>query len=290
MTSAYPCPCGIEPDEGICHVPSEEDGLPVRCVGGWSCNKHFYIERYIGIFHTGMSRKWPDINYIDLFAGPGKCRIRKTREITDGSPMIASQFGFTGYHLVDMNPDAVEALQKRFPHGGRAKFYPVDCNACADEIGSRLSASALSLLVADQTAVQLKFETLRLLTEGKRVDMIIYLPTGVYFNRAIPTVKDEEKIKSINDFFGDRGEGMEIWRTSPPTTRNNALVAYYKDRLKTIGYQFDAKVDRDIVIANEENNVELYRLILASKHVLGSQFWRKIQQVDPKGQRELPFS
>lgn len=40
---------------------------------------------------------------------------------------------------------------------------------------------------------------------------------------------------------------------------------------------------------NEENNRELYRLIFASKHKLGSQFWRKIQKVDHRGQREFPF-
>jgi hypothetical protein len=48
-------------------------------------------------------------------------------------------------------------------------------------------------------------------------------------------------------------------------------------------------VGRDIVILNEEKNVELYRLIFASKHSLGAHFWRKIQKVDHKGQRELPF-
>ena len=289
MTSDYPCPCGIDADEGICHVPSEDDGLPARCVGGWSSNKHYYIERYIDIFHSGMGKKFPTINYIDLFAGPGKCRIKRTRELTDGSPLIAARFGFSGYFLVDMNPDAVAALEKRFPHTTRAMFYPEDCNRCAADIRARTSDYALNLLVADQTTVQLKFETLRLLTEGRRVDLIIYFPTGMYFKRAVPVLKDTEKIEGVNDFFGDRGEGLAIWRSSPPYAQNTAIVAYYKERLKTIGYQFYEKIDRDIVIMNEENNVELYRLILASKHVLGSQFWRKIQKVDHKGQRELPF-
>lgn len=289
MMEDYPCPCGIEPDEGICHTLSEEDGLPVRCVGPWSQNKHYYIERYIDIFHSGMGKRFPTINYIDLFAGPGKCRVKGTRELTDGSPLIAARFGFSGYFLADMNPDAVGALQTRFPNLARAEFYPEDCNRCAADIRARTLDYSLNLLVADQTTVQLKFETLRLLTEGRRVDLIIYFPTGMYFKRAVPVLKDMEKVEGVNDFFGDRGEGLDIWRSSPPSAQNAAIVAYYKERLKTIGYQFDEKIDRDIVIVNEENNVELYRLILASKHVLGSQFWRKIQKVDHKGQRELPF-
>lgn len=289
MTSDYPCPCGIDADEGICHIPSEDDGLPVRCVGGWSLNKHYYIGRYIDILHSGMGKKFATINYIDLFAGPGKCRVKGARELTDGSPLIAARFGFSGYFLVDMNPDAIGALQKRFPHTARAMFYQDDCNRCVSDIRARISDYALSLLVADQTTVQLKFETLKILTAGRRVDMIIYFPTGVYFKRAVPILKDEEKIEAVNDFFGDSGDGLEIWRKSSPAVQNTAVVAYYKDRLRTIGYHFDDKVDRDIAILNEDKNVELYRLILASKHPLGAQFWRKIQKVDHKGQRELPF-
>lgn len=245
MASDYPCPCGLEEDDRICVVPSEEDGQPVRCVGPWSLNKHYYIERYIDIFHSGMAKTFPILNYIDLFAGPGKCRVKRTRELTDGSPLIAARFGFTGYFLVDMNPDAVVALKKRFPHTARAIIYQDDCNNCASDIRARTSDYALNLLVADQTTVQLKFETLRLLTDGRRVDLIIYFPTGMYFKRAVPVLKDADKIESVNGFFGDRGEGLQIWRNSPSSVQSAAIVAYYKERLKTIGYQFDEKIDRD---------------------------------------------
>lgn len=289
MTTPYPCPCDIEVDQGICHIPSEEDGLPVRCVGEWSSTKHYYIEKYIDIFHSGMTKKFQIINYIDLFAGPGKCRVKGTRDLTDGSPLIASRFGFSGYFLVDMNPDAIAALRNRFPHADRTVFYQEDCNLCAVDIRGRTSDHALNLLVADQTTVQLKFKTLKILTERRRVDMILYFPTGVYFKRAVPILKDEEKIQAVHDFFGDRGEGLKIWRTSSPAAQNAAVVAYYKARLRTIGYQFDEKVDRDIAILNEDKKVELYRLILASKHPLGAKFWRNIQKIDHKGQRELPF-
>jgi three-Cys-motif partner protein len=289
MTSGYTCPCDVEADEGICHVPSEEDGLPVRCVGEWSANKHYYIERYIDTFHTSMGKKYGSINYIDLFAGPGKCRTKRTREMTAGSPLIASRFGFTHFHLVEMNPVAVDALRVRFPNPERATFYPVDCNLCAPEVRRRLSDYSINLLVADQTTVQLRFETLRLLAEVRRLDLIIYFPTGMYFKRALPKMKDKEKIRDVNAFFGDDGEGIGIWRSSPASARNSAIVAYYKERLKTIGYQFDRDIDRDIPIMNEEKNYELYRLIFASKHPLGTLFWRRIQRINHRGQRDLPF-
>jgi len=235
-----------------------------------------------------MKNKYAEINYIDLFSGPGKCRVRGTREIRDGSPLIAARCGFTKYFFVDMNPPAIDSLKKRFSEKDKAVFYEDDCNNCVSDIRDRFSPTSINLLVADQTNVQLKFDTLRVLTEGRRVDLIVYFPT-LYFNRTIPVVKDEEKIRSINNFFGDDGEGIGIWKSTLSANRNSAVVAYYKERLKTIGYTFDGKVDQEITILNEDKNSEMYRLVFASKHLRGYEFWRKIQAIEHHGQRRLPF-
>ncbi len=52
-----------------------------------------YVGRYISIFRSGMKKKFGELNYIDLFAGPGKCRIRGTREVRNGTPLIAAEHG-----------------------------------------------------------------------------------------------------------------------------------------------------------------------------------------------------
>jgi three-Cys-motif partner protein len=283
----FECPCERDKnDDGICEVPCEEDGHSVRCVGDWSNSKHHYVGRYIAIFGKGMRKKFEELNYIDLFAGPGKCRIRGTREVRNGTPLIAAEHGFSKYFFADMNPRALDSLRHRFPDNDKATFYEDDCNNCAADIHGRIGRYSLNLLVADQTTVQLKFSTLRTLADGRRVDLIIYFPT-MYFNRTIPVVKDRDKIQGINDFFGDSGEGFRMWK---PRSGNAVMVAYYKERLRTLGYFFDGKVDKVIPILNEEKNAEMYQLLFASAHQRGYDFWKKIKAIDPHGQRSLPFT
>ncbi|MEW6720638.1 MAG: three-Cys-motif partner protein TcmP, partial [Thermodesulfobacteriota bacterium] len=183
--AGFECPCERDKnDEGICEVPCEEDGLSVRCVGDWSNSKHYYVGRYISIFRSGMKNKFEELNYIDLFAGPGKCRIRGTREIRNGTPLIAAEHVFSNYFFADMNPRALDSLYRRFPDKGKATFYADDCNNCAADIHGKLARNSLSLLVADQTNVQLKFSTVQTVADHRKVDLIIYFPT-MYFNRTI---------------------------------------------------------------------------------------------------------
>ena len=55
------------------------DGLVARDSGVWAKEKLYYLEHYLDIFSVGMNKKWAGkLYYVDLFAGPGKCRIRET--------------------------------------------------------------------------------------------------------------------------------------------------------------------------------------------------------------------
>ena len=68
----------------------EEDNLLVRPSGDWAQDKLFYVQHYIDTFEKSMrNSKWRSRNYIDLFAGPGKCKDRKTQEYFLGSPLLA---------------------------------------------------------------------------------------------------------------------------------------------------------------------------------------------------------
>ena len=64
--------CKRNEEDGLCQKRAADDGLPMRCVGPWSQEKHYYLKRYIDIFTTGMRGKFV-LNYVDLFCGPGVC-------------------------------------------------------------------------------------------------------------------------------------------------------------------------------------------------------------------------
>ncbi len=103
----------------------EDDGLPVRPSGDWAQDKLFYVKHFIDTFEKSMrGQQWRNRIYIDLFAGPGKCRDRKTKDYFLGSPLLAltTEYPFTDYFFVDLNGESLEALMiERLGTRGLAK-------------------------------------------------------------------------------------------------------------------------------------------------------------------------
>jgi hypothetical protein len=68
------------------------------------------------------------------------------------------------------------------------------------------------------------------------------------------------------------------------------LISFYKERLVKIGYQ-EVKQPNEILteplIRNTQNKAPLYRLIFASKHPKGDEFWQKITKRDSYGQKQM---
>jgi three-Cys-motif partner protein len=102
------------------------DGLLVSEVGKWAPKKHARVQRYIEIasavragflpppsWHAGAS-------YIELFSGPGRSVIRRTKQFIDGSPVIAykaaleSGVPFTEMHLNDFDSAKSAGLPQNF--------------------------------------------------------------------------------------------------------------------------------------------------------------------------------
>src|SRR5262249_38344737 len=90
----------------------DDDGLPVRDSGEWVKRKHHYLRRYCDMFATSMKGKWP-LTYLDLLAGPGKCRIRRTKELVPGSPFVALDYPFDRFVFFESESDVAAALSSR---------------------------------------------------------------------------------------------------------------------------------------------------------------------------------
>lgn len=117
-----------------------DDGLLARTAGSWTEEKLDYLIRYLDIFTTSMKGKpWRSINYIDLFSGPGKCKIRDTNRIVLGSPLLALclQNPFDNYFFVDNNPENIIVLQQRCSQTklfSKTNFQVGDCNQVVNKI------------------------------------------------------------------------------------------------------------------------------------------------------------
>jgi three-Cys-motif partner protein len=272
------------------------DGLQTRDSGAWVAKKLDYLQRYVNVFETSMRTKWPRRAYIDLFCGPGKCIDRDSGQIYLGSPLVAltAKYPFTDYYFVDNDRTAMAALERRCsasPFFSRIKFKPEDANAVASSLVSELGPiPSLNLAFIDPEGLELEWRTVATLAALDRLDLIIHYPQ-VGLNRYMPVAFGSKGDTQVDRFFGDQ-EWRPIFEAharGEETFPHRQLMDHYKDRLASLGYAetlLDDEAGLEPAMKNEKG-VPLYRLLFASKHPLGIDFWRKITGEDIHGQRRL---
>lgn len=262
-----------------------EDNLPVQCVGEWAKEKHDFIRRYVEA--TGGPRKKyaskgaGGLCYVDLFAGPGRAYIAKTKEFIDGTPLIAAKAplqAYTSLVLCDLVDENVEALRVRTAGSTGVHVVPGDCNEMIEVIAGYIPKHALSLAVIDPFgASALSFDTIRRIAQFARMDLIVHFPT-MGIKRNFEKVDYDKKI--------DRFLGMTTWRDDVRVADEVVkLIPHMKRQLVALGYEKDDEV-REIEVRNDQRGV-LYHLFFASKSPLGNKIWKSITRTSATGQREL---
>jgi len=258
------------------------DGELVIKVGLWALGKLAYIKRYCDIFNTAMKGRWANRAYIDLFSGTGRCLVEATMREVDGSPLVAlnTKVPFTHYFFNDMDASAIESLRKRTAHMGfqSITYFNKDCNGVIGNLLSLLPSSSLDFCFIDPTNWQISFESIRRLTEQRRMDLAITFHVG-----AIKRVTDNPPQELLN-FFPDSRWLNEYRKAREKGTRaGRVLLDSYERGLHEIGY-IEIK---DYVLAQNSKHVPLYHLIFASKNRLGGDFWDKIAVRSETGQLRM---
>ena len=90
--------------------------------GEWTKEKLYYIEHYAKAFMTAMaakrgSAKWSELVYLDLLCWPGRCVMRGTGEVVDGSPLRAlkTRPGFDRLFFADASRVNIDVLSSGSP-------------------------------------------------------------------------------------------------------------------------------------------------------------------------------
>jgi len=286
------------------YLQPQDDGLPMRESGSWVIEKLDYLERYIDIFSTSMHDKpWRARHYIDLYAGPGKCRVSETGAVHLGSPLLAltTEYPFTGYFFVDLNAEDIATLKQRCsasPIYDRVCCLVGDSNLVVEDIVKRIRAidseyllgqwSSLNLAFLDPPGLQIRWETVAKLATIPKMDLIIhYSQMGLNRNMS----KDcRSGRQTVTDLFFGGSEWRIIYQKYQRKEENfihRQLMDHYKEKLLGLGYAEvfrDDEVGDEPLIRNAERNAPLYRLLFASKHQLGHDFWQKVVRRDVYGQ------
>lgn len=270
---------------GNCTLASD-DGSAVQCVGEWVLDKHEYVRRYIEATHGARARYLGPGNggaaFVDLYAGPGRARIRDTGEFVAGSPFLALDHKvapFSRVVLCELAEVNLTALSKRIEHEQtRVSLIDGDCNEVIHEIVSAVPARGLNLAFVDPYSLAaLSFETLRRLAAVQRMDLIIHFPTG-------GIKRNWGKV----DEGLDRFLGTKDWRAAAPGGAKDAakLVDVLREQLTGAGYT-GANV-RAVPIENKKH-ARMYHLVFASKHALADKIWNDVTKHKPSGQRGWGF-
>jgi three-Cys-motif partner protein len=265
-----------------------DDGLMNLDVGSWAEQKYRLVGIYATLFATSMKDKWDHRVYIDLFAGPGRSKIRETSRIIPASPTIALsvEYPFTRYVFCEQDEDSLSCLRQRckrdFEHLD-VKTIHGDCNSKVDEILSEIpphgsGSKVLSFCFVDPFRVSdLHFATIQDLS-ARFLDFLILIPTGMDASRNWLRQLQNKNPTAIDAFVGtDRWR--EDWKDLPTQRLSTDVffAGFFSGRMRDIGYEFGG-IDNSVLIRNPDRNQRLYRLGFYSKDKLGEKLWREAKK------------
>lgn len=272
-----------------CTVPGD-DGLPVQCVGTWTGDKHDILRRYIEATRATRSKYLPPrpnpggAAYVDLFAGPGRARIRGKPDLVDGSPLIAvrhQEAPFTRVVLCDADPENVAALRLRTKEpSSRVVVEQGDCNGIIDTLAAEIPEGGLNLALVDPFSLKaLRFETVAKLAAFRRMDLIVFFP--VWEIRRFAGVHRATYAPLLTRALGT-SDWEQVLRHASEVPQ---LIRVFHRQLETrFGYTPNNTYSAPIM---GSNRVALYHLVFASKHSRGDRIWESVTRRSPGGQRRL---
>lgn len=247
-------------------------------IGEWGRQKYMRLWIYADIFTTAMREKHQQLVYVDLFSGAGKACIRGTDEWVLGSPLLALSLKhrFSKYILCEQDPAKARALEKRVERvAGGTPFVVFDgnVNTRVEQILSHIpDGSTLSLCFADPFSLDLRLQTLRRLSAGRRIDFLILLAIGMDAARNEAAYSSEESSR-VDHLLG-RGDWRPEWLSAKAKGMKFGMWVRqaFGQAMEGVGY---AECEPHVV-RRAADNAALYDLTLYSKsEALACRFWQQ---------------
>lgn len=273
----------------------DEDGLPRSIVGEWALEKHQRLQKYVDItratrrkftIQTSLRKYVGGAAYIDLFAGPGRARIRDTTRIIDGSPVLAAKAAlastvpFSEIHLADADERFCAAAVKRVQAAGSAVAgYPASAEAAAKTIVAKLNPNGLHFAFLDPYNLEgLTFATIKYLSMLHHIDVLLHLSVSDLQRNL------ERYSAALHSPLDEVAPG---WRSAVDSKQSAkslraAYVAYWQSKMQELGF-----THRGVELVTGSKKQRLYWLVFLSRSEFANDLWDKIRHISGQGQLGL---
>jgi three-Cys-motif partner protein len=278
----------------LCESCKSDDGLPVREVGSWTEDKLYFWNRYIDITTRAMvgHPKWTaGLTYVDLFVGPGICKLKESGKRIPGSTLIAANAPkpFRAILASELEPKLADALEdrlRRSPAASVAQVFKGNCNSCIDEMIKHVPPRSLTLGFIDPEAMNVDFETVAKLAECGQVDLLILFADRMDLVRNVDRYAAQQP-SVLDKMMGPRSIWRDRWAQLENRSSDNICKLFKEEYKRQLSDHLGYRAFGEMVM--ESSNGPIYRLIFASKNDKGLEFWDKVTQKDRDGQTSFEF-
>lgn len=219
-------------------------------IGYWSEIKLDIIKNYASAYSTILTaQQKPKFHhvYIDGFAGAGVHISKTSGEFILGSPLNALlvEPPFREYHLIDLNPKKVAALEGLVGDRPGIHVYPGDCNSILlNKVfpNVRFEQYRRGLCLLDPYGLHLNWEVMATAGQMRSIDMFLNFPVADINRNVIwnnPEGVRPEDITRMNAFWGD-----ESWRQIAYTTDRNLFGEPEREDNETVAEGFRERLQR----------------------------------------------
>jgi three-Cys-motif partner protein len=260
------------------------DGLPARFVSPHSLKKAWMVKQYLGTVGRAMARKWWEVNYVELFSGPGMLIDRNHGDELPGSPLeaLAIECPFERYVFCDGHPDYSAAVTERMTKSpsSRVEVFPGDANdhEHLERVASMLDPRALVLLYLDPAKPNLNFSTIEFFVDRfEHLDLIINLPfMNIYRSLSVNCTEGSAR-------FLNHPDPLQL-RYDDPFSASRAIRKHFLGELRAIGLKH---IEQEEVWTSK---APFYDIILASREEKAKTLWKRANRVKFDGQVGLDLS
>ncbi len=265
-----------------------DDGLPAEEVGLWALEKQELLGRYVDI-SRGARAKFtgpfkPGTSYIDLFCGPGRCKVKDSGEFIDGSCVTAwrkSVEGGTPFSQVfisDKDDSRLAAATERLRRlNAPVRPVPGPAVDAATAILMRTEPQGLHFAFVDPFSLgALNFDIFKTLTRRKRMDILVHL-------------SKMDLQRNLDDNLGSETPAFDAfapgWKGAIDVGQaqrgiRTEIIDHWRDLIAGLG----TEASTEMRLLKGSRSQHLYWLLLLANHQLAHKFWKAAANIENQGE------